>query len=319
MVGAAMQTGSPGLVDLIMAGRAIAGLGIGAVAPVIPVYIAEVSPPSIRGRLVGFFEIGSQGAQMCGFWVNYVVKKTISPEAGASQWRTLLVDPAFGGASVTMPYKLEVHRFCDHVTERAQLIGAINTILVRDEDGRRTIEGDNTDCHGLSQVIRDRFPGHSQKSTPQVGWVIGAGGASRAAIMALHLAGFSRVFISNRTREKAERIAKDFAALLKVEIIDSWEHMNAHPADVVIGTVPAESVLESDFARLVWNAEGGLCIDMSYKPLQTPLLRTAQKQAGWVTADGVDVLLEQAYCQFKLWTGLDSPRAIIAKAVRQSN
>ncbi|KAJ0359980.1 hypothetical protein COL154_007866 [Colletotrichum chrysophilum] len=70
-----------------MAGRCIAGLGIGASAPVIPVfidvldrYIAEVAPPTIRGKLVGFYEIGSQGAQMLGFWVNYAVNKTISPD-----------------------------------------------------------------------------------------------------------------------------------------------------------------------------------------------------------------------------------------------
>ncbi|KAF5005268.1 hypothetical protein FDECE_8254 [Fusarium decemcellulare] len=81
MIGASMQTGSPGLVGLIMAGRAIAGLGIGASAPVIPVYIAEVSPAAIRGKLIGFFEIGSQGAQMLGFWVNYAVNKTISPDS----------------------------------------------------------------------------------------------------------------------------------------------------------------------------------------------------------------------------------------------
>ncbi|KAJ0383913.1 hypothetical protein COL922a_009486 [Colletotrichum nupharicola] len=63
-----------------MAGRCIAGLGIGASAPVIPVYIAEVAPPTTRGKLVGFYEIGSQGAQMLGFCVNYAVKKTISPD-----------------------------------------------------------------------------------------------------------------------------------------------------------------------------------------------------------------------------------------------
>ncbi|KAI8675801.1 MFS domain-containing protein [Fusarium keratoplasticum] len=80
MIGASLQTGSPGLVGLIMGGRAVAGLGIGAAAPVIPVYIAEVAPPSIRGKLIGFFEIGSQGAQMLGFWVNYAVNKTISPD-----------------------------------------------------------------------------------------------------------------------------------------------------------------------------------------------------------------------------------------------
>ncbi|KAF4968461.1 hypothetical protein FSARC_4155 [Fusarium sarcochroum] len=89
LVGASMQTASPGLVELIMAGRAVAGLGIGASAPVIPVYIAEVAPPAIRGKLIGFFEIGSQGAQMIGFWVNYAVNKTISPNTSA-QWRTPL-------------------------------------------------------------------------------------------------------------------------------------------------------------------------------------------------------------------------------------
>ncbi|KAI8682204.1 MFS domain-containing protein [Fusarium keratoplasticum] len=89
MIGASLQTGSPGLVGLIMGGRAVAGLGIGAAAPVIPVYIAEVAPPSIRGKLIGFFEIGSQGAQMLGFWVNYAVNKTISPDTSA-QWRVPL-------------------------------------------------------------------------------------------------------------------------------------------------------------------------------------------------------------------------------------
>ncbi|KAI8305674.1 hypothetical protein K4K61_005119 [Colletotrichum sp. SAR11_59] len=79
-LGASIQKGSRGIVALVMAGRCIAGLGIGASAPVIPVYIAEVAPPAIRGKLVGFYEIGSQGAQMLGFWVNYVVNKTISPD-----------------------------------------------------------------------------------------------------------------------------------------------------------------------------------------------------------------------------------------------
>ncbi|EKG16898.1 General substrate transporter [Macrophomina phaseolina MS6] len=52
-------------------------------------YIAEISPPSIRGRLVGFFEIGLQASQMCGFWVNYAVNRTISPQ-GMRQWQVPL-------------------------------------------------------------------------------------------------------------------------------------------------------------------------------------------------------------------------------------
>ncbi|KAF9876797.1 hypothetical protein CkaCkLH20_05643 [Colletotrichum karsti] len=85
LAGASMQTGSRGIVGLVMAGRCIAGLGIGASAPVIPVYIAEMAPPTIRGKLVGFYEIGSQGAQMLGFWVNYAVNRTIGPET-STQW-----------------------------------------------------------------------------------------------------------------------------------------------------------------------------------------------------------------------------------------
>jgi MFS family permease len=78
LVGGIMMTAANGRIPLIIAGRAIAGLGIGSVSLVVPVYIAETSPPSIRGRLVGVFEIFSQGGGMCGFWINYAVNRTIS-------------------------------------------------------------------------------------------------------------------------------------------------------------------------------------------------------------------------------------------------
>lgn len=70
---------------LIYAGRGIAGFGIGSVSLLVPVYIAETSPPSIRGRLIGIFEILSQGGGMLGFWINYAVNRTISSE-GMTQW-----------------------------------------------------------------------------------------------------------------------------------------------------------------------------------------------------------------------------------------
>lgn len=80
-----LQTGASGIVGLLIAGRAIAGLGIGAVSLLVPVYIAETSPPSIRGRLVGIFEVLSQGGGMLGFWINYAVNQTID-QRGKTQW-----------------------------------------------------------------------------------------------------------------------------------------------------------------------------------------------------------------------------------------
>lgn len=75
------QTAASGHLGLIYAGRAVAGLGIGSVSLLVPVYIAETSPPSIRGRLVGIFEILSQGGGMLGFWINYACDQTISVDS----------------------------------------------------------------------------------------------------------------------------------------------------------------------------------------------------------------------------------------------
>lgn len=79
------MTASRGDLNFIYAGRAVAGLGIGASSMVVPVYISETAPPSIRGRLVGIFEIASQGGGMLGFWINYACDRTINVERQA-QW-----------------------------------------------------------------------------------------------------------------------------------------------------------------------------------------------------------------------------------------
>lgn len=79
------MTGADGSMPIIIGGRAVAGLGIGACALVVPVYIAETAPPSIRGRLIGIFEIASQGGGMLGFWINYATDQTIDVRSKA-QW-----------------------------------------------------------------------------------------------------------------------------------------------------------------------------------------------------------------------------------------
>lgn len=55
----------------IYGGRIVAGLGIGAASNLTPLYISEISPPAIRGQLVGMYEIGWQIGGLVGFWINY--------------------------------------------------------------------------------------------------------------------------------------------------------------------------------------------------------------------------------------------------------
>lgn len=224
----------------------------------------------------------------------------------------LISDRQFGGASVTMPHKLQVHKFCTDQTETARLIGAINTLVVKGDGYERRIVGDNTDWSGLHRIMADYVTRTGRGSN--IGLVIGAGGASRAALYAMHKAGIQSIYLANRTLATAEKVRDDFKSVFDIIIIPSLEDLPQHP-DVIVGTVPAETTTEDQFSALF--GVRGLCIDMSYKPRQTPLLSVAQRNEGWYTVTGVEVLLAQAYDQFYLWTGLEPPREKMVEAVAQ--
>ncbi|KAJ5721279.1 general substrate transporter [Penicillium malachiteum] len=86
IVGAALQCGatsSTGL-GMLYAGRVLSGLGTGVASNIVPIYLAELAPPAIRGRLVGLYELGWQIGGMLGFWINYGVELHV-PE-GHKQW-----------------------------------------------------------------------------------------------------------------------------------------------------------------------------------------------------------------------------------------
>jgi pentafunctional AROM polypeptide len=147
-----------------------------------------------------------------------------------------------------------------------------------------------------------------------IGLVIGAGGASRAALYAMHKAGIRSIYLLNRTLATAEKVRDDFKNVFDIIVVPSLEELPQHP-DVIVGTIPAETTTEDQFSALF--GVRGLCIDMSYKPRQTPLLSVAQRNEGWYTVTGVEVLLAQAYDQFYLWTGCEPPREKMVEAVAQ--
>jgi len=210
-----------------------------------------------------------------------------------------------------MPHKLHVHKFCNEQTDTARLIGAVNTLVVKDSGKQRSITGENTDWSGLHAIIENYSASAAQKL--RVGLVIGAGGASRAALYAMHRSGLEQIYVVNRTLAVAEKVKEDFAAVFEVKVLPTLQHLPSLP-DVIIGTVPADTTTEDQFASLFGSR--GLCIDMSYKPRQTPLLITAQKHANWTTVTGLEVLLAQAYDQFRLWTGMEPPKEKMKEAVR---
>ncbi|KAF2863839.1 quinate permease [Piedraia hortae CBS 480.64] len=86
LVGAGLMTGATGErgLGLIYGGRVLAGIGVGACSMIVPIYISELAPPAVRGRLVGIYELGWQIGGLVGFWINYGLSKTMAPSR--KQW-----------------------------------------------------------------------------------------------------------------------------------------------------------------------------------------------------------------------------------------
>ncbi|GES64915.1 quinate permease [Aspergillus terreus] len=84
--GSGLQLGTTGArgLGIMYAGRVLSGLGTGIASNIIPIYLSELAPPAIRGRLVGLYELGWQVGGLVGFFINYGVEKTMSPSH--EQW-----------------------------------------------------------------------------------------------------------------------------------------------------------------------------------------------------------------------------------------
>ncbi|KAG1740967.1 hypothetical protein EDB19DRAFT_1707078 [Suillus lakei] len=234
--------------------------------------------------------------------------------------KATLAAPDFGGASVTIPFKLDVIPLLDKCSPAAEAIGAVNTIIPVIKGGNRILCGDNTDWLGIRESIRSRAP---SIRAPASALVIGAGGTARAAIFALQSLGAQRIYLFNRTASKAQALVDAFpdAPIKLIETLDAWPAEGPAPT-VIVSTVPASATTTDDTSpgavllplALFDATANGVVVDMAYKPAETPLLMLAKSAAPkWARVMGVEVLLEQGYVQFETWTGRRCPKHIVTK------
>lgn len=202
----------------------------------------------------------------------------------------------FAGGNITIPHKEAVFDLCDEVDPLAQSIGAVNTLIAK--DGRVT--GTNTDYLGFLGNLDQGAPGWSDEAKPAI--VLGAGGASRAILVALASRSIPAILL-NRTRETADRVAQELAGDITVAALDDFNDVAPHAGLVVNTTSVGMHGSRFDNFDLTKLASGSLVTDIVYSPLVTPLLHDAAK-LGLRTVDGLGMLLHQAVPGFAAWFGV---------------
>ncbi|KAF9773884.1 hypothetical protein IL306_008213 [Fusarium sp. DS 682] len=215
--------------------------------------------------------------------------------------------PEFGGASVTFPHKLQIGKLLDSVSPRGESIGAINTVVVKESNGKRTLHGDNTDWIGIKRCVERAGASEFASSSALV---LGAGGAARAACYAVQTLGFGELIIVNRTISKAEDLASRFPDLKTRAFSTLEEATDAKDAKIqlIVACVPADDLgAEKIPSGLFSGSAEGVLVEMAYRPQVTGMMTVAERHPGWKVYKGVDVLEEQAYAQFELWTREQAP------------
>jgi shikimate dehydrogenase len=208
-----------------------------------------------------------------------------------------LADKGFSGVNLTVPHKEAALACVDEIEPDAKRIGAINTIVVR-EGGK--LLGRNTDVYGFMQnLLAAGFRREAKAAT-----LLGAGGAARAGAAGLLAMGFTDIRIMNRTRGKAQMIAKDFAPD-KIRAFDWGDAEALEDSELLVNatSLGMKSQPRLDLA-LDMLPQHAWVTDMVYVPLHTDLLKRARAR-GNRTVDGLGMLLHQARPAFEAFFGKD--------------
>jgi shikimate dehydrogenase len=206
------------------------------------------------------------------------------------------------GVNLTIPHKEAGCRLVDELDEQASLIGAINTIV---NDGGR-LKGYNTDGSGLLKALKQEL---SVEVSGSRVLLLGAGGACRAALVALCQAQVAWIGIANRTRSRSQNLIKELSPVFPGTAFAEYELGSAllnecvEPVDLLINT--SSVGLKGDgFAFPVVDCvkDRGAVFDMVYTPEPTRLLSDARARR-LAAADGLGMLSAQGELGFQLWFG----------------
>ena len=207
------------------------------------------------------------------------------------------------GINVTLPHKQAVIPYLTSTSREAELIGAVNTLTFTDEG----IHGDNTDAPGVLRALEES--GDMSVPVGEGVVVLGAGGAARAVVVALALAGVASITIANRTVEKAVSLAEEMGQKTGVSmqgmgLTDAQLPVAVRQSMLLINTATAS--MDARVPLLIsvdWLQPNTIVYDIVYTPPVTPLMQAAAER-GCQTLGGIGMLVHQGAIAFEKWTGV---------------
>ena len=219
----------------------------------------------------------------------------------------------WAGFNCSVPHKVAVIKHLDALGTSAEIMQAVNTVVVR--DGK--LVGENTDGKGFVQALREVI---DPKGKTVV--LFGAGGAARAVSVELALAGARTITVVNRSRERGEGLVDLLNARTPTAAsLVLWDQTFTipHTTDIVINatTIGLYPDLHGKLDIELDSLRDGLVVaDGIHNPPKTQLIREANAR-GCIAVDGLGMLVNQGVIAVKYWTGVDVDPAVMRQTVEQ--
>lgn len=214
----------------------------------------------------------------------------------------------FEGFNITKPYKIDIIKYLNEIDEYASLIGAVNTVKI----SNGILKGYNTDGTGFLKSFEE---GTKTKIEGKNVFILGSGGAARAIAITIALNKADKIYMCNRTYEKAASLAADVkrignCAAIPMEYEDMKKAINE--SHILINTTNVGMFPNIDVSPLnseLLNENLVVC-DIVYNPMKTKLLKDAVEK-GCKIVPGLGMFVYQGAEAFKIWTNIKAPVEIM--------
>jgi shikimate dehydrogenase len=219
------------------------------------------------------------------------------------------------GLSVTIPHKLAIIPLLSQITEKARLVGAVNTVWLTETGW----QGTNTDVDGFLAPLKSLDKDWSRVNPV----ILGNGGAARAVVVACAQLGCGKIHVVGRNQRKLDPFKESWANTSLYDLLEvhSWDELEGlvSTTELLVNSTPIgmspqgeQSPVELELLDLL--PPSAIAYDLIYNPRPSKFLRLAQTR-GIRIIDGLEMLVNQGAIALEIWLGQPVPVSVMREAL----